>query len=74
MSWQICPVPVPYGIDDIEKHSHENSCHRGQDEVAKCFLVGQDDHEEELDGLHDGVEGVLHPADRAPELLLDAFL
>ena len=67
-------MPVAGGVDEIEERSQKDSRHRRQDEVAERVLVGEDDDEEELDCLHDGVEGVLHPADRAPELLLDTLL
>ena len=67
-------MPVAGGVDEIEERSQEDSRHRRQDEVAEGVLVGEDDDQEELDCLHDGVEGVLHPADRPPELLLDTLL
>ena len=71
---QFRPVPVPGGVEEIEERSQEDGRHRRQDEVAEGVLVWEDDDQEELDCLHDGVEGVLHPADRPPELLLDTLL
>ena len=67
-------MPVPNGVDDVKKGSHKYSGHRSQDEVTKCILVGQHYHKEVLDGVQNGIERVLYPANCASELFLDTLL
>ena len=67
-------MPVPNGINDVKKGTHENSGHRSQDEVAKCIFVRQHYHQEVLDDVQNGIERVLYPANCASELFLDTLL
>ena len=72
--WQCRPVPVRDGVHYIKDGSHNNSGHRSHDEIAERVLIRQDYHKEELDGVHYGIERVLHPADCASKLFLDTLL
>ena len=72
--WQNCSVPVPNGVHNVKEDPHKNGGHWSQDQVSKCVFIGQDYHKEELDGVQNGIESVLHPTDCASDLFLDTLL
>ena len=71
---QSCTMPVPDGINDVKEGSHKNSGHRSHDKVAKCILIRKYNHQDVLDGVQYGVEGVLYPTHCASNLFLNTFL